>query len=58
MRSPRKWVVMMLFLFVIGVAGCQKDGPAESAGKKIDKALEKAGKAVEDAGEKIQEKAK
>lgn len=38
--------------------GCQKqEGPAEHAGKEVDKAVEKAGQQVEKAGEKIQDAA-
>lgn len=39
--------------------GCQKqEGPAEHAGKEVDKAAEKVGKEIEKAGEKIQDAAK
>jgi hypothetical protein len=42
-----------------GLAGCQKqEGPAERAGRGIDKAVEKAGQQIEKAGEKIQDAAK
>ena len=42
-----------------GLAGCQKqEGPAERAGREIDKAVEKAGQQIEKAGEKIQDAAK
>ncbi len=38
---------------------CQKkEGPAERAGKQIDKAIEKAGQQIEKAGEKIEDAAK
>jgi hypothetical protein len=41
------------------LAGCpQKEGPAEHAGKEVDKAMDKAGQQVEKAGEKIQDAAK
>ncbi len=40
-------------------AACQKtEGPAENAGKEIDKTVEKAGQQIEKAGEKIQDAAK
>jgi hypothetical protein len=42
-----------------GLAGCQKqEGPAERAGRQIDKAVEKAGQQIEKAGENIQDAAK
>ena len=48
--------VLMLALF-----GCQKhekhEGPAESAGKEVDKAAKKTGEQIEKAGDKIQDAA-
>jgi len=41
---------------VIGLAGCQEEGPAEKAGKKIDRAAEKAELQVEQATERASEK--
>jgi hypothetical protein len=44
---------LMLALF-----GCQKhEGPAESAGKEVDKAAKKTGEQIEKAGDKIQDAA-
>jgi hypothetical protein len=41
------------------LSACEKkEGPAERAGKQVDKAFESAGKQVEKAGEKIQDAAK
>jgi len=51
--------VLVVGMFVIGVAGCpKKEGPAERAGKAIDKAAEKTGQQMEKAGEKLKEAAK
>ena len=61
---------LMLGALVAGLSGCQKkEGPAERAGKEIDKAAEKTGEAInkainktgekmEKAGEKMQDAAK
>ena len=44
---------------LIAAAGaCQKEGPAERAGKEVDKAVTKAGQQIEKAGDKIQDAAK
>ncbi len=41
------------------LVGCpQKEGPAEHAGKEVDKAMDKAGQQIEKAGEKVQDAAK
>jgi vacuolar-type H+-ATPase subunit H len=50
---------LVLGALVAGLSGCKKkEGPAERAGKEIDKAAEKAGqeinKAVDKAGEKME----
>lgn len=47
-----------ILIALAGAAGCQKEGPAERAGKQIDQAVEKAGDKVERAGEKIQDTAR
>jgi len=44
---------------IAGLSGCQKqEGPAESVGKEIDKAIGTVGQNIEKAGEKIQDAAK
>jgi predicted small secreted protein len=51
-------IASLLAMFAIGVIGCEQEGPAEKAGKKIDNAVEEAGEKIEEAGEKIEESAK
>lgn len=63
-------VALVLGALVAGLSGCKKkEGPAERAGKEIDKAVDKtgeeinkavgkAGEKVEKAGEKMQDAAK
>ncbi len=46
-------------VLAVGLAGCEKkEGPAERAGKSIDKSVESAGKQIEKAGQGIQDAAK
>lgn len=45
-------VAVVVSALSIGLSGCQKEGPAERAGKQVDKAVEKAGKEIEKVGEK------
>ncbi len=40
---------------MIGLSGCDREGPAEKAGEKIDKGAEKVGEGLERAGEKAQD---
>jgi len=43
-------------LMIVGLSACNKPGPAESAGKKIDKTVDKAEKKIDDAADKVNEK--
>jgi hyperosmotically inducible periplasmic protein len=54
--SNRGFFVLFFLAFVLGLAGCQQEGTAEKAGKKVDQAAESAGKKVEKAGEAVVEK--
>jgi hypothetical protein len=52
-------IAMAASALIVGLAGCpQKEGPAEHAGKEVDKAMNKAGKQIEKAGESVQDAAK
>lgn len=57
MRKMSKGVVAALVLgsLVAGLSGCRKEGPAERAGKEIDRSVEKAGQEIEKAGEKMKD---
>ena len=51
--------VLASSLLVLGLAACEKkEGPAERAGKEIDKTVDKAGQQLEKAGQQIQDAAK
>ena len=43
-------------LIVVGLAACDKPGPAETAGKKIDQTADKAGQKIGDAADSVGEK--
>jgi hypothetical protein len=46
-------------VLIAGLSACEKkEGPAERAGKQLDKAVESTGQQIEKAGEKIQDAAK
>lgn len=51
----RMLVAVILACGGLGVAACQSEGPAERAGKEIDRAAEKMGDQVEDAGDKVED---
>ncbi|GAB1267835.1 hypothetical protein NBRC116493_10880 [Aurantivibrio infirmus] len=52
---------LLIFLTLIfmgaGIVACEKDGPAERAGEKIDEVTTDVGNAVEDACEDVKESA-
>ncbi len=61
MMKLKKCTTATLAVSVLTLAlmGCQKhEGPAETAGKKIDQTTQKAGEQIEKAGDKIQDAAK
>ena len=43
---------------LLAIAGCQRDGPAEKAGREIDRAGEAASRNIEKAGENIRDAVK
>ena len=50
---------LVLGALLIALVGCQKqEGPAEKAGKEVDKATEMVGQKIEKAGDSIQEAVK
>ncbi|MBX9964579.1 MAG: antitoxin [Burkholderiales bacterium] len=51
-QRPHVALLLAAVLAVGGLYGCKQEGPAETAGKKIDQAVEKTGDALEKAGEK------
>lgn len=56
--SKKILVTLCAGFIMIWLVGCQPEGPAERAGKKVDETVEKAGEETEKAGEKIQEGSK
>ncbi|MDP2759372.1 MAG: hypothetical protein Q8O64_03060 [Sideroxyarcus sp.] len=61
MMKFEKYVATMfaMGILVAALSGCQKqEGPAEHAGKEIDKAIEKTGQQIEKEGDKIEDAAK
>jgi len=61
MLKPNKIVSASLVMgaLLVTLSGCQKqEGPAERAGKEVDKAAGKVGQQIEKAGDSIQDAAK
>ena len=59
MKFGKSVMIAAASALLVVLAGCpQKEGPAERAGKSVDKAMDKAGQQVEKAGESIQDAAK
>lgn len=49
---------LVIGILFAAVSACQKEGPAERAGKEVDKTVEKVGQQIEKAGESIQDATK
>lgn len=45
-------------LLALTLSACQKEGPAEKAGKEIDKAVSQAGQQIQKAGDSLKSAAK
>jgi osmotically-inducible protein OsmY len=43
-------------LLVVGLTACDKPGPAETAGKKIDQTVDQAGKKIDETADKVSQK--
>lgn len=54
--SANRVLVITCLSTILGLAGCQQEGTAEKAGKKLDQATEKAGDKIEGARESVIDK--
>ena len=54
----RAIAVLAVSALFLTLSACQKEGPAEKAGKEVDQTMNKAGEQIEKAGDKIQDTAK
>jgi osmotically-inducible protein OsmY len=54
--SKNTKLVGVSMLLVIGLGACDKPGPAETAGKKIDQSMENAGQKIESTADKVGDK--
>ena len=50
--------ILLLTVTLLALAGCNREGPAEKAGRQVDKAGEAASRTIEKAGENIRDAAK
>jgi len=55
MRFKTITTVSIAAVFLVLLAGCEQDGPAEQAGERLDEAVESAGEEVEDAADELRE---
>ena len=49
-------LISISLLLVVGLGACNKPGPAETAGKKIDQGIDTAGKKIDEAADKVSDK--
>ena len=56
--TSRQTLGAALIVGALLIAGCQKEGPAERAGKEVDKAVDKVGQQIEKAGDSLQDASK
>lgn len=60
MLKPEKTIRASLIMgaLLVALSACQKEGPAEQAGKEVDQATEKVGEQIEKVGDDIQDAAR
>jgi predicted small secreted protein len=59
MKLSRTFSASLLILAALALTACQKqEGPAEHAGKEIDKTVEKVGRQIEKTGDSIEDATK
>ena len=46
---------LMIMIALIALAACNREGPAEKAGRNIDNAASKAGRSIEKAGDNVRD---
>lgn len=46
---------LMITITLLALAGCQREGPAEKAGRQVDRAADNATRSVEKAGENVRD---
>jgi len=49
---------LFVTVILLALAGCQREGPAEKAGRQVDEAGKAASRSIEKAGESIRDAAK
>lgn len=55
MKRTRLLCLMIALAALPAIGACEKEGPAERAGKKIDEAAEKAADSAEDAADRVED---
>jgi hypothetical protein len=57
MKKIAALILVLALVFTFGPVACEKEGPAEKAGKKVDETMEKAADKAEEAGDAIENEA-
>lgn len=56
MQIEKPWYITAVLLVVASMLGaCEREGPAERAGERIDESAERAGDRIEDAGDRLED---
>lgn len=55
---PTALLVGLFSFFMLNLGACEREGPAEKAGEKVDEATEQTGETLERAGERVEEQSR
>jgi hypothetical protein len=54
----RASTIAAAFFLSLVLAGCDREGPAERAGERIDQSMERAGEKLDEAGDEVEQAAR
>ena len=55
--KSKLFILLLSVLFAFAIVACEKEGPAEKAGEKIDESIEKVEEKVDESVDKVKDKA-
>lgn len=56
--KPLMFLVGLLVMLMLGVVGCEREGPVERAGERVDEGVEETRENIEEGREKTEEAVK
>jgi hypothetical protein len=55
MLSKRLLAALLVGMLTVMALGCEREGPAERAGERVDETVDRAGERVEEGGDRVRQ---